>query len=391
MDRRTFLAASAAAAGTVATVPAFADVGSKTRWLVRTSEGFDALSFLSPLSGDPFYLPYYEKEVAEFAPRMTQEAMTILKALMARARQADILLSPFLDLRFSAGPDQSIDELLLSASNPDSRLLPRFRGSPYWGKDDEEGLAEWREFKAALPSLSAVLAALAEADFRGFRNAIIRRTGASRIAALNRALLDHDVIRWAEFYTGRGFEPSIEIILLQFSNPHGIKIIGQRFLNGINYPVEIPIRNAGHEVLHPPVPMEGEAAKAAMVIFEKDALLHRILAERDKSYGYGSIQGLFDEGLVKALDQLISERLGVPEDPRQRWRTQDGGMHILAAAFYGLMKQDGYARSGGDLEQWLLRQASKGTLAPKPLHAAAASVLDYPADQLWPPPKPPGA
>ena len=39
----------------------------KTRWIVRGSEGLDALSFLSPLSGDPFYVDYYQKEVAEFA------------------------------------------------------------------------------------------------------------------------------------------------------------------------------------------------------------------------------------------------------------------------------------------------------------------------------------
>ncbi|HJS41659.1 MAG TPA: hypothetical protein VJ763_09710, partial [Sphingomicrobium sp.] len=77
MDRRAFLAGTAA----VATVSAVSLQGAtpaamKTRWIVRGSEGFDALSFLSPLSGDPFYLRYYEKEIAEFAPKMPTEAMT---------------------------------------------------------------------------------------------------------------------------------------------------------------------------------------------------------------------------------------------------------------------------------------------------------------------------
>src|SRR5215212_4226752 len=137
MNRRAFLAASSAAAAMTATpLSASGTKSMKTRWIVRDSEGFDALSFLSPLSGDPFYLRYYEKEVADFAPRMPAEAMATLKALKARSEKANILLSPFLDLRFSAGPDSSIDDLLASAADPNARLLPRFRASPYWGDDD---------------------------------------------------------------------------------------------------------------------------------------------------------------------------------------------------------------------------------------------------------------
>src|SRR5215207_3270237 len=118
MNRRTFLAASAAAAaGASVPLRASSPPAFKTRWTVRGSEGFDALSFLSPLSGDPFYLLHYEREVAEFAPRMPAAAMATLKALKQRAEKANILLSPFLDLRFSAASDATIDDLLKSASD----------------------------------------------------------------------------------------------------------------------------------------------------------------------------------------------------------------------------------------------------------------------------------
>jgi hypothetical protein len=50
------------------------------------------------------------------------------------------------------------------------------------------------------------------------------------------------------------------------------------------------------------------------------------------------------------------------------------------------MKQDGYASAGGNLEQWLLRQAKSGALAPASLHLAAARVLGRPVDRLWPAP-----
>lgn len=62
-------------------------------------------------------------------------------------------------------------------------------------------------------------------------------------------------------------------------------------------------------------------------------------------------------------------------------------MHVLAAALYGLMKQDGFASSDGNLEHWLLRKAAAGAFAPPRLHAAAAAGLGYPADRLWPPPE----
>ena len=382
MDRRTFLIGTAVAAATLST-PLKAATTMKTRWVVRGSEGFDALSFLSPLAGDRFYLKYYEKEVAEFAPRMPAEAMAILKAMKQRAEKANVMFSPFLDLRFSAGPDATLDDLLASAADPERRILPAFRASPYWDDSDTEG---WPQFKQVLPGLVTVLQGLKTAGFPEFRRAILAPK-MPRMDEVRTKLAGFDPISGAEFYTGRKFDPTIEIILLQFNKPHGIKVIGQRFISGIDYPDEIHIRTAGHEILHPPVDKKGPAFTAAMQVLAADALLSRIVKEHDPKFGYTDLDGILDEDLVEALDQLIAERSGIAKDPRERWSKHDDGMHVLAAAFYGMMKQDGYAKTGGNLEQWLLAKARSGALAPAPLHAAAASVLGYPADSLWPPPK----
>ena len=385
MNRRTFLAASAVvAAGASAPLRASSPPGFKTRWTVRGSEGFDALSFLSPLSGDPFYRSHYEREVAEFTPRMPPAAMATLKALKQRAEKANILLSPFLDLRFSASSDATIDDLLKSASDPDGRILPRFKASPYWDDDDAE---EWVQFKGALPAIGMVLRGLQAAGFSEFRNRIIAPK-LGRIAQVRTRLGGFDPIAGAEFYTGRTFDPDIEIILLQFAKPHGIKVIGQRFLSGIDYPDDIHIRTAGHEILHPPLDKKGLAWRAAIGVLERDALVARIIKEHDPKFGYNDLDGLLDEDLTEALDQLIAERSGVAKDPRERWASHDGGMHVIAAGLYGLMKRDGFARTGGDLERWLLRQARAGGLAPRSLHSAAAQVIGRPIDQLWPVPQP---
>ena len=386
MNRRTFLAGAAGAA--LCGTPALTVIPTvKTRWVVRASEGFDALSFLSPLSGDPFYLNNYKQEVAEFAPRMPAKAMATLKALKAAAAEKNILLSPFLDLRFSAGRDETIEDLLVSAADPDGRLLPAYRASPYWDSSDND---DWPGFKAALPQIVMILQALKSAGFPAFRNRIMDAKVA-RIDALRTKLASFDPVAGAEYYTGRKFDPTIEMILLHFCKPHGIKVIGQRFLSAVDWPDDTHIRTAGHEILHPPVNMEGEAVKASIAIFEKDALLQRIVREHDPKFGYNSIEGLFDEDLTSAIDQLIAERFGVARDPRERWRKVDGGMHVLSAAFYGLMRQDGFARTGGNLEQWMLARTRDGSFAPPRLHAAAAQVLGYPAHQLWPPPKQAGS
>ena len=386
MNRRSFLKRAAAATALVATPPASASPN-RTRWIVRGSEGFDALSFLSPLSGDAFYLSYYKDAVERFAPRMPAQAMATLRAIKGRSEQAKILLSPFLDVRFSAGADRSIDDLLATAADPDSRILPNFRASPYW---DEADTNAWSQFKAALPLVESVLRALKAADFIQFRRDIIgpKQTRMDEL----RAKLEHfDPIAGAEFYTGRKFDPTIEIVLLEFCKPHGIKVIGQRFLSAIDWPDDVHIRTAGHEILHPPLDKSRPAWTTASKVLAADPLLDRILNEHDAKYGYNSLDGLFEEDLVSAIDQLIAERSGLARNPRERWNEVDDGMHVLSAALYGLMKQDGYARTGGNLEDWLLRQARSGALAPKSLHAAAARVLGRPTDQLWRSPHSPTA
>jgi hypothetical protein len=208
---------------------------------------------------------------------------------------------------------------------------------------------------------------------------------------LKAKLARFDPIAGAEYYTGRKFDPTIEIILLEFCKPHGIKVIGQRFLSAIDWPEDVHIRTAGHEILHPPLDKTSIAWTTAMKVLENDPLLARIVNEHNPKFGYNSLDGLFEEDLVSSLDQLIAERFGVAREPRERWTQVDGGMHVLSAGFYGLMKQDGYARTGGNLEQWLLRQARSDALAPPSLHAAAARVLGRPADRLWPAPPPPSA
>lgn len=376
MNRRQLLATGLAAA---APLPAIA--ATRTKWTVRGSEGFDALCFLGPLSGKPFYARYYEAELAEFRPKFTPGAQAALDTLQKAADAQGALLAPNLCTLFSGGPDATLDDIIANLEQAETRLLPPFKASPYW---DPEG---WDALIAGRATLRTVLVGLRDADFTALRRKFMEPRLGPRVAALTAKLATLDVIAERERLLGHKLEPSIDIILLWFSKPHGTRIQGQRFLSHVDYPDDITIRIAGHEILHPPFPMDGAASKAAQAVLAKDPLFTRIVKEHDPSFGYNSLEGILNEDTVQALDQIVAERLGVAKPPATRWAEADDGMHVLAAGLYGTLRAEGYDRTGGNIERWMAQAAKSGKLAPERLHAAAAKVLGRPADQLWPLPK----
>lgn len=377
MNRRQLLAAAAAAA-----LPLPAAAAIRTQWKVRGSEGFDALCFLAPLSGKPLYARYYEAELAEFRPRFAPAAQLALDRLQKVADAKSWLLAPSLCTLLSAAPDATLDDIILAVREAEARVLPAYRTSPYWDPET------WDMLVAGRADLLAVLGGLRDADFPAFRSAFMQAKLDPKVAALSARLATMDVIAEQERLIGRKLDPGIEIVLLWFSKPHGTRIQGQRFLSHVDYPDELTIRIAGHEILHPPFDMDGPTAKAAIGALERDPLVVRILKEHDPAFGYNTMEGILNEDTVQALDQIIAERLGVAIAPAKRWAHADDGMHVVAAGLYGLLKEDGYDRTGGNIETWMAQAVKDGKLAPATLHAAASKVLEVPADRLWPRPKP---
>ena len=383
MQRRTFLASALA---TIATTSALGRVAfaqsppNKTRWKVRTSEGFDALAFLGPLSGTELYTRYYGADATAFAARLPEAIRNDIAKLTSDANQDGFgLLGPNLSVLFSAnGNDATIGTLLSALKARNERILPSYKASQYWNE------ADWKWFDKSAPRLEAILTAMRDADFAAFR---AERAGAeitTRVNDVQRSLSSFDVITWQEKLTGRTFDPTIEIVLLQFSKPHGIKVQGQTFLQATDYDVALTVRIAAHEMLHPPVPMNGAAALAALAVLERDELITRIVRDHDPRWGYTTLDGLLNEDLTEALDQLISEALGVARNPADRWRKADDGMHVLAAGLYGLLRQDRWVDTGGSIEAWLAEAVRQGRLKPAVLHPIAARVLERPVDKLWP-------
>lgn len=377
MINRRLLFAAAAVLAFAAPLPVLAKT-SRTKWKIGPSEGMDAVAFLGPLSGKPFYARYYESEIAAFKPRLKPDALEALASLHAEADAAGGLLWPGLALIVSGGPTASLDDLLRSLVAAETVLKPPFQASEYWDAED------WSRFMGGRDRLVLVLGAMRDAGFADYRRALAQAQFDKRSGELQTLLGGMDVIAEQERLLGRKLDPQIEIELLWFCKPHGVKVQGQRFLTFVGARDQIVVLTAAHEILHPPIDMKGPAATAALAVLGKDTLFTRILAEKDKQTGYNSLDGILNEDTAQALDQIIQERLGYVAKPAgERWSQGDQGMHVLAAGLYGLLKTEGYDRTGGNLEAWMLAAAQGGKLAPASLHAAAAKVLGKPVDGLW--------
>ncbi|MFP2925572.1 hypothetical protein ACLESO_10205 [Pyxidicoccus sp. 3LG] len=375
-----FAAVGCASRSVPATTP---PASPRTRWTVSSSEGLDLLCFLCPLSGDPFYARYYTEELARLLPRLDAGTVPAIQQLKASAASQNLMLGPFLSLVFSAGPTGTLADLRASVADAEQRLLPGFRASPYWKPES------WDWLLQARPALAQVLEALADAEAPALRREVVGGQLELRAAALLQRLSGLDVIAEQERLLGHPLQPDIAIDLLHFCKPHGIKVIGQRFLTHPGYSDEVVIRNAAHEMLHPPFDVKHPDIVEALAVLGQDSLLTRIVADHDPKFGYTTLEGLFDEDTAEALEQIVSERLGVAVPAGERWRRADDGMHVLAAGLYGLLKADGFDRTGGAIQDWLGRATREGRLAPDSLHASAAAVLALPRDRLWEPPAKP--
>lgn len=381
MDRRFFLAASLILAATPArpTIAQIAKPPTRTRWNVIGSEGYDAIAFLGALSGRDIYRSRYAAEADAFGPKLPAAARADIPKLADESDKSSFgLLWPVLANILSGAGITTLDSVIAALSDLEGRVRPAFQKNA--SREDSD--FDW--LKARAPRLVRVFAAMRDADFATFRRKKLGADFEAQAAEEARALSRFDVIRWQEKLTGRTFDPVINVVLLAFAKPHGAKMQDQTFLQAFGNDTATTVRIAAHEMLHPPFPMDGAAAKAALAVLAKDPLIPRIVREHDPKWGYTTLDGMLNEDMCEALDQLISEELGVGRNPADRWRRADDGIHVLAAGLYGLLRQDKWIETGGNIEQWLARATAAGRLAPQVLHPVVARILERPVDKLWP-------
>jgi hypothetical protein len=133
----------------------------------------------------------------------------------------------------------------------------------------------------------------------------------------------------------------------------------------VDWPFAIVLRNAVHEMMHPPFDLANDhELRKALSTFEHDDFLMDKIRNHDPAYGYNTFGGFIEEDCVQALDQVINERMGVAVEPRRRWKESDGGMHVFAVALYSVMKEENFDAKKETFRDFLVRIIRSDKLSP---------------------------
>ncbi|HET6330140.1 MAG TPA: hypothetical protein VFF76_05060 [Holophagaceae bacterium] len=318
--------------------------------VLKTSLKYDALCFVGVLTGDPFYTGQYTEEYARFSALMTDEDRAAFKEVQRIVKdEGKDLPGPFFTLYLSASGAETLEGMQAALADP-AKLREAFKKTAYYDEND------WNTtFDPARPALIRCLGFLKRVGFDDIWHKEYEPKILARIHDLDKR------IGGAKFLDQQakllGFQPvegRMTAYLGYFPKPHGIRITGPRYITSWDYPLDIILRNAVHEPMHPPFQHPDDPALwPALAPLKSDAGFMRALEHHDPAFGYNTFEGLVEEDCVQALEQIINERIGVASPAGEHWKRSDGGMHILAAAIYQLMKDDGYDKRGGSFQAWL--------------------------------------
>ena len=340
----------------------------------------DALLLIGAASGDLMQAHIYSEEIAAVRGQMSAEGIAALDSLDAVLRQElGRLTGPSLAYFFSAGPVATLDDVIESAADPIARLKPGLEMSPNW---------DTKEFESAARLMPAVHTALLALRDTGFVEQYHQESLPDIVAAIASdyaPVISHDLIPEQERLLGRGLDPQIDIIIVRYAKPYGMRILGQRFVAYYGWDAETQLRIAAHEIFHPPYDPNDAELIDLLSELRSDPWLMSIVHDHDPQFGYNSFEGVVDEGSTQALDQIVSDRLGFAEEPGERWRKSDGGMHMLAAALYHAMRESGFADDGGSYSEWFKNALRSGLLSPSEVKRRAALVVGWDAVEAWGP------
>jgi hypothetical protein len=218
-----------------------------TQWDLQPSLKVDAICALNMLSGDPYYLEYYQADYDRLAKQFRPEELAAFTNLKRRIKdQNGGIISASLALYFSASDAESLDDLIHTVHDS-STMRRNLQATPYY---DDDG---WKLYESNRPDLEVAFRALKRIHFEEDWEKNVKPKIEQSRAAIAAKLPDYNVIPAVEAVLGSPRPTNrITVYLLYYSQPHGIKITGTRFLTHYSYPFRIVLRNAIHEMMHPP-------------------------------------------------------------------------------------------------------------------------------------------
>jgi hypothetical protein len=333
-------------------------IHTSTDWRIQPSFTLDTVCLLNVLTGDPFYVDYYKKEYARFEPQLTPAARTALANLKRKIKdEKKNIISAFLALYFSATNNQTLDDMLATLNNSES-MKRNLKRTTYYS---ESG---WLLYESVRGDLRTVFLFLKAIQFESYWKQYILPRVENKIADIRKDLPKFNVINEVEKLLGLPLPSNkLTVYLLNYSQPHGIRVTGLRFLTDAAYPFRIVLRNAVHELMHPPYNLKSDRElKEALDSLRADAFLMDKVNNHNPSLGYNSFEGLIEEDCVQALEQLINEKFKVEVEARKRWKENDDGLHVFAVVLYSVMKEEKFNGEHESFRDFLVKMIRSGKL-----------------------------
>ncbi len=319
----------------------------------------DTVCLLNVLTGDPFYVDYYKDEYDRFEPQLTPATRSALANLKRKIKdEKKGIISAFLALYFSATDDRTLDDMLVTLQHSES-MRTRLKQTTYYS---ESG---WRLYESVRENLRTVFLFLKGINFEGYWRQNILPKIKSKIAEIEKDLPKYNVVNEVERLLGSRLPSNaLTIYILNYSQPHGIRITGLRFLTNAAYPFRIVLRNAVHEPMHPLYNLARDAKlKETLDTLRADTFLMDKVNNHNPAFGYNSFAGFIEEDCIQAIEQIINEKFGVEVEARKRWKENDEGIHVFAVALYSVMKDENFVSGREPFRDFLIRMISSGKLA----------------------------
>ncbi len=185
------------------------------------------LCALNFLSGDKYYLEFYQSDYDRLFPRLRPKERAAFVSLKHRIKdQNGGIISAQLALYFSATDAESLDDMIRVVK--DSTAMQRnLKATSYYSDDG------WKVYEESRGDLEAAFKALKRIHFEADWKKQVRPRIEKARASIAQDLPKYNVIPKVESVLGSPSPSSkITVYWLYYSEPHGIKITGARFLTG---------------------------------------------------------------------------------------------------------------------------------------------------------------
>lgn len=348
----------------------------RTRWSVAPDYDYDALCLFNLVSGNDYITPLYEgTPEGAFAQRLAA-------GLNPSERRSVRRLAFVFGRLFGTVPSSALVNLYhISGAKGIGELAEMLREPAAFRKKHAAAFGaffgarlEWLSppgflVDFLLEDIAVYLEAVERSGFREFWTGSVYPELRVRADALEAELGAYDIIPEVERLLGLPLpDDRVDMILCRFARPNGISLGENSFIMEERAEGAAFARVAVHELLHGWVDWNsGPALERLTASVMEDPRVRAAFRRRNRDYGYNSAAALVEEALVKALDQVGSERLGIDEPWRERFFFSDDGLHAAGLGLYCLFSAGEIplpGDSGMTLQETMEQAAASGVLRP---------------------------